>query len=144
MQYWDSYMELKKTNFWLWLGIMFIGHIALWKVGKAIYYKFWPKDVLATAAKSTSTTVASSPSWVSKNKEWIALAILLLAAFYFQDSWLPFANKGMQSIQASRPKTAFPDEFAEPSAFFHKDAYVTSPTSHQLELEVPCRRAGGS
>lgn len=104
--------------------------IAIVGIGGASFlgYKLVKKSDTATTTK----TIASSPSWISKNKGWVALASLLLAGLYFQDVLLPYADKAWQAVQASRPKSGFPDEFAKPSAFFHKDAYVTSPSSHPL------------
>lgn len=105
--------------------------IAIVGIGGASFlgYKLVKSGNTTTPAK---TVVASSPNWLSRNKGWVLLATLLLGGFYFQDVWLPYASKAGQAIQASRPKADFPDEFAKPSAFFHKDAYVTSPKSHPL------------
>ncbi len=106
--------------------------IAIIGIGGASFlgYKLVKSSNSATGAKAT---VVSSPSWLSKNKGKVAIVTLLVGAYFFQGTWMPYMDKVAGAVHAAKvAQDRFPDEFVKPSAFFHKDAYVTSPSSHPL------------
>ena len=115
-------------------GVVVGGHIlylliaALLGLGGGGFY-FWRKK-----AVTATTTTTSAPGFFSRNKGIIAIIALLVIGYYSKNSWVPYIQKVVEgSSQIAHEETgSFPNEFAKPSAFFHKDAYVTSPRSHPL------------